>query len=123
MWAQIINAMLGLWLMAAPGVFHFGKLASNNDHIIGPLIVTFAVVAWWECTRGARKFNIPLAGWLLIAPWILEYNDALATANDMIMGGLVLLLSRVKGTVTSSYGGGWSSLWKSDTLHERASKK
>lgn len=123
MWAQIINAVLGLWLMAAPGIFGFGKLPANNDHIIGPVIVTFAVVAWWECTRGVRKFNIPLAFWLLIAPWILGYHNTIASANDMLVGALVLLLSLVKGRITSSYGGGWSSLWKSGTLHERMAKK
>lgn len=119
MWAQVINAILGLWLMAAPGIFGFGGTPADNDHIIGPVIATFSIIAWWECTSSIRKLNIPLGAWLLLAPWILGYDVTVATVNDMAVGVLVIGLSLIKRDIEGSYGGGWDSLWKADTLHER----
>ncbi len=117
MWAQVVSAILGLWLMAAPGIFSYGSSASDNGHIVGPIIVTFAVVAWWEATRVMRKWNYPLALWLLLAPWILGYESNVAIASDMICGVLILILSSVKGKIEHTFGGGWSSLWKKNPEH------
>jgi len=114
MWAQILNTLFGLWLMIAPGLFHYGKAASNNGYIVGPVIVTFAMVAWWQCTRGVREFNIPLAFWLLVSPWLLGYENEIPVFSDMATGLLVLLFSQVKGKTNVKYGGGWHSLLTSD---------
>jgi len=119
MWAQVINAVLGIWLMVAPGVFGFPETVADNDHIIGPVIATFAVISFWEATRVVRTYNIPLGAWLLVAPWILGYEVTGAIANDMVVGGLVIMFSLVKGKVEGRFGGGWSAIWKSDTLHQR----
>ena len=119
MWAQVINAVLGIWLMVAPGVFGFPKTIADNDHIIGPVIATFAVIAFWDCTRVVRTYNIPLGVWLLVAPWVLGYEVTGAIVNDMLVGGLIVLFSFVKGNVEGRFGGGWSAIWKSDTLHQK----
>lgn len=119
MWAQIINAALGLWLMAAPAVLAYGPPAQTNDRIFGPVIATFAVVAWWEATHSVRLWNIPLGAWLLLAPWVLGYDATVAVLNSLAVGLLVIAFSLVRGSVKKRYGGGWSALWRSDTLHER----
>ncbi|MEX0967418.1 MAG: SPW repeat protein [Bacteroidia bacterium] len=123
MWAHAINAILGVWLMASPEVLGFGNPVADNAHIIGPVIVTFAVVAWWECTRVVGKYNLALGAWLLIAPWILGYDHNFAIVNDMATGALVIAFSLVKGKIKHSYGGGWSALWQKDTLHHREARK
>lgn len=123
MYAQVINALLGLWLMVSPAVLGFGNPAADNDRIIGPVIVTFAVIAWWEATRVVRLYNIPLAAWLLLAPWILGYEQIAPIINDMVVGAVVLGLCFVKGKVEQKYGGGWKALWHSNTLHAREAKK
>lgn len=97
--------------MAAPGVLGFGGAAADNGYITGPLVATFAMVAWWECTRVVRWFNVPLAAWLMLSPWVLNYDLWAASISDMVTGLLVMLLSAVKGRITKEYGGGWSSLW------------
>lgn len=112
MWAQIINAALGIWLMAAPGILHYGTPAAANDRIIGPVAATFAIIAWWEVTRGARWANLPLGLWLVAAPWWLGYAEGVATANNLTVGVLLLGFSFVKGKIQKQYGGGWSALWK-----------
>ncbi|MUP47086.1 hypothetical protein E0K83_15205 [Gramella sp. BOM4] len=113
MWARIINVLLGLWLMIAPGIFQYSSAAADNGHIAGPIIITFSVVAIWEATRVVRKWNYPIGIWLLVAPWILGYDSTIAIISDIGVGVLVLIFASVRGKVEKSYGGGWSSLWKS----------
>ena len=65
MWAQVVNAALGIWLMVAPAVLGYGAPAQANDRIIGPVVATFAIVSWWEATRSVRFWQLPFAAWLL----------------------------------------------------------
>jgi len=117
MWAQVINAILGIWLMVSPAVLDSNKTVANNDHIIGPLIAAFAIISWWEATRVIRLYNLLPAAWLLLAPWVLGYNDTTAIFNDMAVGLLVIVLCFVKGKVEGRFGGGWSAIWKKDSVH------
>lgn len=115
MWAHVINAALGLWLMIAPPVLSYGVPAQTNDRILGPVIATFAVVAWWEATRAVGHWNLPLGLWLLIAPWALGYETTIAIANSLVVGALVAGLSLVRGSIEGRYGGGWRALWRPDS--------
>lgn len=123
MWAQVINFALGIWLMAAPSVLGYAGIATDNDHIVGPVIATFAMIAWWECTRPVRLWNIPLGAWLIVAPWVLGYNDNQILLNSSLVGILVILFSTFRGKVEGTFGGGWSSLWVANSLHEKEAKK
>lgn len=125
MWAQVINAILGIYLMSCPDYFGYGMkaAASNNDHIVGPVIATFAITAIWEACRNARWFNIPVAFWLLLAPWVLGYDNTTAIINDMVVGVIVLALSFVKGHVSQRFGGGWRAIWKRDAPHNLEAKE
>jgi hypothetical protein len=111
MWARITTLTLGVWLMSAPGLFGFAKTISNNGHIIGPLIVSFSIISFSECTRNARWLNLPLAMWLLFSPWILAYDNWTAFASDYAVGILILFLSIVKQERKKSFGGGWPVIW------------
>ncbi len=119
MWAQVISFVLGIWLMAAPSVLGYAGTPADNDHIVGPVIASFAMIAWWECTRVVRLWNIPLAAWLVAAPWILGYHDNQILLNDSLVGILVILCSTVKGRIEGTFGGGWASLWTENSLHEK----
>ena len=123
MWAQIINALLGIWLMASPAILGFEGIAADNSHIVGPVIASFAVISWWESTRVVRLYNIPPAAWLLLAPWVLGYESTSAIVNDMLIGAVVLGLCFVKGKITETYGGGWSAIWQSDSLHAQEARR
>lgn len=117
MWGAILNTILGLWLMSAPGIFQYGTAASNNGHIVGPIIVTFAVVSMWEATRGVRKWNFPTGAWLIVAPWILGYESTIAIVSNMATGVGVIIFATISGKVEKSYGGGWTSLWQKNPQH------
>lgn len=119
MWSQIVLTLLGIWLMVSPGVFDFPKEISDNAHIVGPLIGSFSMIAIWECTRNVRWLNLPLALWLLAAPWILAYHHTIATVNDYIVAVLVIVLTFVRPQRKYRFGGGWPAAWKDNTLHSR----
>jgi hypothetical protein len=116
MWARVATLLLGIWLMMAPGLLHFNNIIADNDHIVGPLIVTFSTIAIWECTRNVRMLNLPLGAWLLFSPGILGYVDTAAFASDYTVGVLTILLSLVKQKRKNSFGGGWTAIWKSENI-------
>lgn len=120
MWAQIMNTIIGLWIMASPYLLDFqSTTATDNNHIIGPLIVTFAITSYWEVTRTVGKWNIPLGAWLLLAPWVLSFESTAAIANDMVCGALVIGFALVKSNIEQSFGGGWAALFHKDPEHEK----
>lgn len=111
MWPQIINTLLGIWLMAAPAVLGVSDTAETNDRIIGPLIASFAMVAIWQVTRPLRWVNVPLGAWLILAPWVLGYGTT-STLNSTLVGVAVIALSLVRGKLTHQYGGGWRAIFR-----------
>ncbi|MFC6998814.1 SPW repeat protein [Rufibacter roseus] len=117
MWAQVINALLGIWLMAFPAIFETDKVIANNEQIVGPIIASFAIISWWEATRAVRLYNIPLGFWLILAPWVLGYDNNTALVNETVVGVLVIGLSLVKGKIEERFGGGWSAIWSKNPTH------
>jgi hypothetical protein len=110
MWAQIVSAALGMWLMLAPAVLGYGAPGAVSDRIAGPLAAMFGIVAVAEVTRGVRRMNLLVGLWLLAAPWLLGF-PAVAAVDDTVVGLLLMALSFVRGEVRASFGGGWSALW------------
>ena len=111
MWAQLASTALGVWLMAAPSVMGYHGPARTNDHVVGPVVATFACVAIWEVTRPVRWGNVVLGLWLVLAPWVLAAGWA-ATANETFTGVVLCCLALVRGRLTIAAGGGWSALWR-----------
>jgi SPW repeat len=116
MWAQFINIMLGIWLMAAPTILGYVGPARTNHRIVGPLAVSCAVIALWEVTRPVRWGNLVLGLWLVVAPWML--TDAWAASlNSTLVGLLLTAFALVRGTAgPQRFGGGWSALWRTTQL-------
>jgi hypothetical protein len=85
MWAQLINAMLGMWLMAASSALDYGGPARMNHYIVGPLAVSCAVIAIWEVTRPLRWGSLALGLWLLISAWMFALPWAV-TLNSSLVG-------------------------------------
>jgi hypothetical protein len=112
MWARLVNAALGLWLMAAPAVLGYGNPAQFNDRIAGPLAVTCAVIAIWGATRPLRRGNLAIGLWLLLAPFVLGYGATAPTVNSLAVGAVLAALSFVKGDLENRFDGGWSMLWR-----------
>jgi hypothetical protein len=116
MWAQIANILIGLGVMIAPALFKFNKVAADNNHIVGPLVLTFAIISLWEINRNARLFNIITGAWLILSPFITGFTSVARTV-DIVCGVAIILFSLNKGTIQTRYGGGWRSLFQKNPLH------
>jgi short-subunit dehydrogenase len=114
MWAAIISVFIGIWIMIAPGLFQFEPAASTNHFIVGPLVVTAAVVAIWDVNRAVRFLNVIMGIWLALSPLLLSYMTPQATWISIISGILLITVSLIKGKIKHSYGGGWKVLFTAD---------
>jgi len=109
MGGQLAAAAFGLWLMAAPAVLGYTGVAEVMDRIAGPIIAALAIVAVSECTRGLRWTNVAVGSILIVSPLWLDYARA-ATLNSVTTGVGVVILSGMRSSVRSSFGGGWRVL-------------
>ena len=89
--------------MFAPGAFGSQGRAAGSDHLVGALVVTFAVIAMAEVARPLRFINILFGAWLIVAPWVLSGFRAGAKWNDIAVGLAVVLLSMPRGKVRAQY--------------------
>jgi hypothetical protein len=85
-----------------------GGITSNNDHLVGALIITIAVCAMAEVARPLRFLNLLLGLWLIAAPWLLtEGGDASSVWNNIGIGIAVIGLSLRRGTRSKEPYGSW----------------
>lgn len=116
MWTQIVNVLIGLWIMISPVVFDADKVAANNQHITGPLIITFAVIALWEINRNVKLINVITGSWLIISPLLIDFSNVIIWSN-IIAGIFVIAFSVIKRKGNTNYGGGWKSLFQKNPGH------
>jgi uncharacterized membrane protein len=103
-WNLLASAAVGIWLMFAPSLFGSTGTAAHSDHLLGALIVTFAVMALADVGRLLRFANVIFAVGILAAPWVLNGATGGSTWNDVVAGGIVILLSIRRGPVGERYG-------------------
>jgi len=103
-WNLMLSAALGVWLLFAPAVFGTQGRAADSDHLVGALIITFAVIALAEVARPVRFLNLLLGLWLVGAPWVLGGATPSAQWNGIIAGTIVMLVSFPRGPVRERYG-------------------
>jgi hypothetical protein len=101
----LVSAALGVWLMFAPSVFGSSGGAADSDHLVGALVVTFAIIALGEVVRAIRFINLLLGAWIIAAPWVLSGTTTGATWNDVFAGALLIALSLRRGKARERYGG------------------
>lgn len=111
LWNQFLVILIGLWLTAAPDVLQYEGPERTNNHIVGPLVVSAAVIAVAEVTRAVRWVNAALGVWLILAPVILNYSPLHIGVRSSLAGAAVLGLSLIEGPRRDRMGGGWTRLW------------
>lgn len=110
-WNHLLVIALGVWLMAAPDVMGYEGPERTVDHIVGPLVVSMAIIAMAEVTRSARWVNVALGLWLMLAPVLLRYEPLHIGARSALVGGAILLLSSFRWPERERTGGGWRRVW------------
>lgn len=121
--ARILNIILGLYIMVSPALFPYNQALSNNNHIAGPLIITFAVIALWDINRQVRLANVVTGSWLIISAFIFSAPATLYLIMQGAAGLLIIVLALIKGKVVHQYGGGWRSLWQDHPEHMQKSEQ
>src|SRR5436309_3272808 len=119
MWPRIVNIIIGIGLMITPTVLKLEKTAADNNHITGPLVITFAIISLWEINRNVRWFNMATGWWLILSPFLLNLS-ASVTKIDVSAGIVIAILSLYKGNIKNKFGGGWRSLFQKHPLHMHA---
>ncbi|WP_226008133.1 vitamin K epoxide reductase family protein [Natrinema salinisoli] len=104
-WTLLGAMALGVWFMLSPTVFGTTGFMADSSHLAGSLIVSFTVIATAEPARAIRFLNVPLAGWVAVAPWLFDGVPTLATINAAVAGALVVILSVPHGSFEDRYGG------------------
>jgi hypothetical protein len=112
--ASGLNVVLGLWLIVAPWVLDY----SGQDNAVWNRVVVGAAIAVLAITRMVSPVstaplswvNVVLGGWLVVAPFVLTYNDTTETAaiywNDIVVGVLVLILAAISAVTGRASGRG-----------------
>lgn len=114
-WAPLVNAALGLWLITAPftfGLFDGGAAPAPpalghplpppavrdawlgwSDVIAGLLIVAFSFAGLREGRRWLHWVPAAVGCWLLLAPLVFWTSSPAAYANDTLVGMLVVVFA------------------------------
>ncbi len=100
----ILCALLGAWLMFTRLIFGTEGALADSDHLIGAMLFTFSIAAFSEVFRPLRAINFLFAGWLLLAPWLLEGGGLASALNSMVVGILVIVLTLPRGPIRNRYG-------------------
>ncbi len=105
-WTLLLSIVIGVWLTFTRLTFDSAGAMADSDHLMGALVVTFAIMAFAEVGRAVRFINIPFGAWLIAAPWLLNgVGSPLAAWNGAICGVLLILLALPRGPVNNSYAG------------------
>ena len=104
--ASALVFIAGIWLIIAPFSLDYRNTGGDfngywNDVVIGVALAAVALVRIVSpvATAPLSVINVLLGMWLIIAPFILGYNDgsdaAAATVNDIVVGLIVVVLAAV----------------------------
>lgn len=103
-WTLLTSAAIGIAVMAAPALLQMQGSAADSNHVVGALVVTFAVIAMAEVARPVRFLNLLFGGWLVLAPWLLDGFTTTGRWSTLIGGAILILLSLPRGRVQQRYG-------------------
>lgn len=103
-WNLVLSVVLGVWLMAAPGLLNVQGALADSQHLVGALVVTVAMIAIGEAARPVRFINILFGAWISAAPWLLLDATRGTAWIDVAVGAALILLSLPRGRVEDRYG-------------------
>lgn len=122
MGGSIAGVVLGIWLMASPGVLALQGAARFSGVIAGALAASLSWIALSEVTRPVRRLNLGVGLWLVGSAPALRQPLA-AAINSVIIGVLLGATALLPGRVEGRYGGGWSALLPSQNRARRLSRE
>ena len=98
-WSIILQAIVGVWLMARPDILPFNNENADLDHWMGAIIVTVAAVATAEVTRTARFVNVIAGVILFIMSLIFSSGSTPVLISGIASSVLLIIVSIPKGVI------------------------
>ncbi|WP_101067341.1 SPW repeat protein [Roseovarius salinarum] len=95
-WADALNIILGLALIASPWVLQFASLnaAMGNAIVIGALIALMGLAALVNFRKWEEWLSMVIGLWLIVSPWVLGVaGTAAATWTFVVVGVLAIALA------------------------------
>lgn len=99
-----ICTFLGTWVMLAPTLFSTTGLASDGLHIMGALIVTFAIIAMAQVARPTRFVVTLFGGILAISIWFLPGGNLFYQVQGAVIGLFLIYFSMGRGPIEDTFG-------------------
>lgn len=93
-WPSIGNVLLGLWLISAPVVLHYGGAPATNDVIMGVVVGAIAlgsIVLLPELTA-TSWVNLFCGIWIVFAPVIFGFAQLRSVATTHVAVGLLITI-------------------------------
>ncbi len=110
-WFIFAQALVGVWLMARPGILPYNIESANCDHWMGAIIVTIAAVAAAEVTRTARFVNVIAGVVALILTLVYSLGSTAVLISGIVSAVVLILVSIPKGPIIERYAG-WDRMIK-----------
>lgn len=112
LYPSLLNTAAGIFVQFIPVLIHPDHATSAGCYIIGPLIMSFAIISIAESTRAVNKVNLILGACLVLLPLVTAFYKEPVSVLFYVLGSGVMLLAMVRTKVKNSFGGGWKSLWQ-----------
>jgi hypothetical protein len=114
--------------MFSPAVFGTQDMASDSHHLLGALIVTFAVIAMAQVARPVRYINCLLGLSIALLVWFLPGGTLSFKWNATGVGIAITLLSIPRGRICDRFGSydrviRWSPFGKKVSFDHREKSK
>jgi hypothetical protein len=95
--------------MVTPSHLGTTGILATSDYILGPLVISFSVMALTEVFRILRFCNVLFGLGLLLCPLIASDASLLSILNNVLFGALIIAFAWRKGAITHRYGS-WEKL-------------
>ncbi len=91
-WQDWITLLLGIWLFVSPWAIGFHESIPDNSwnfYVVGAGFVVFAALGLASGWFWGEWINLALGIWLILAPWILFFNEHHAASAVSIGVGVI----------------------------------
>lgn len=95
MWPRVVEIMLGVWLSLSPFIFrHPPDMALwwATDFVAASLVWVLATLSFWDRTRRAHLFILPVSVLLIAVAYVASEHPAPPALQNQIAVGLLLLM-------------------------------
>ncbi|MBX5480762.1 MAG: SPW repeat protein [Myxococcaceae bacterium] len=90
------NVLAGIWLIIAPYILSYvDATARTIDVWTGLAVIAIALIAASTGERAIQYINGALGVWLLTSPFLFGYHGSVATANNVVVGLVVIVFSLI----------------------------